>query len=130
MAVAADGPMISGVAYTVIEIDGRPPTGLAGCLGDRTLTLVRSGLSHRVRGTGTNHPGGVRFQQKSSARTARICGSGRSPTPVTTSCSPDTARRQNPRPLGAAPRSAEAPDDLRRTTLHSTSRDGRPTRGA
>ena len=64
MAVAADGPMISGVAYTVIEIDGRPPTGLAGCLGDRTLTLVRSGLSHRVRGTGTNHPGGVRFQQK------------------------------------------------------------------
>ena len=60
----SDGPVISGVTYTVIEIDGHPPTGLAGCLGDRTLTLVRSGLSHRVRGTGTDHPDGIRFYQK------------------------------------------------------------------
>jgi hypothetical protein len=31
------------------QIDGRPPTGLAGCIGERTLTLVGNGLSHRVR---------------------------------------------------------------------------------
>ena len=63
MTVSTDGPVISGV-YTVIEIDGHPPTGLAGCLGNRTLTLVRSGLSHRVRGTGTDHPDGIRFYQR------------------------------------------------------------------
>jgi len=62
--MATDGPVISGLAYTVTEIDGHPPTGLAGCLGDRTLTLVGSGLSHRVRGTGIDHLGGVRFHQK------------------------------------------------------------------
>ena len=54
MTMATDGPVISGLAYTVTEIDGRPPTGLAGCLGDRTLTLVGNGLSpsgprHRER---------------------------------------------------------------------------------
>jgi len=64
MTMATDGPVISGLAYTVTEIDGHPPTGLAGCLGDRTLTLVGSGLSHRVRGTGIDHLGGVRFHQK------------------------------------------------------------------
>jgi hypothetical protein len=64
MTVATDGPVISGVAYTVIEVDGHPPTGLAGCLGNRTLTLVRSGQSHRIRGTGTDHSGAIRFQQK------------------------------------------------------------------
>ena len=64
MTMATDGPVISGLAYTVTEIDGHLPTGLAGCLGDRTLTLVGSGLSHRVRGTGIDHLGGVRFHQK------------------------------------------------------------------
>ena len=63
MTMATGGSVISGVAYTVIEVDGHPPTGLAGCLGDRTLTLIRSGLSHRVRGTGTDHPEGIRFHQ-------------------------------------------------------------------
>ena len=63
MIVATDGPVISNVAYTVIEIDGHPPTGLAGCLGNRTLTLVRSGISHLVQGTGTQSPDGIRFHQ-------------------------------------------------------------------
>jgi hypothetical protein len=40
MTMATDGPVISGLAYTVTEVDGHPPTGLAGCLGDRTLTLA------------------------------------------------------------------------------------------
>ena len=64
MTPATDGPAISGPPYTVIEIDGRPPTGLNGCLGDRTLTLVRNGLSHRIHGTGIDHPAGIRFHQK------------------------------------------------------------------
>ena len=64
MTMATDGPVISGLAYTVTEIDGRAPTGLAGCLGDRTLTLVGNGLSHRIRGTGIAHPAGIRFHQK------------------------------------------------------------------
>ena len=68
----SDGPVISGVTYTVIEIDGHPPTGLAGCLGDRTLTLVRSGLSHRVRGTGTDHPDGIRFYQRDLGTEGKI----------------------------------------------------------
>ena len=62
--MATDGPVISGLTYTVTEFDGRAPTGLAGCLGDRTLTLVGNDLSHRVRGTGIDHPGGIRFHQK------------------------------------------------------------------
>jgi len=33
MTMTTDGPVISGLAYTVTEIDGHPPTGLAGCLG-------------------------------------------------------------------------------------------------
>jgi hypothetical protein len=69
MTVPTDEPVISGVAYAVIEIDGRPPTGLAGCLGDRILTLVRSGLSHRVRGTGTDlQSEGIRFHQRDLGR--------------------------------------------------------------
>ena len=64
MTVTTDGPVISGLTYTVTEIDGHPPTGLAGCLGDRSLTLVGNGLSHRVRGTGADHPDGIRFHQK------------------------------------------------------------------
>jgi len=64
MTTGTDTPVMSGPPHTVIEIDGRPPTGLADCLGDRTLTLVRNGLAHRIHGTGTDHPGGVRFQQK------------------------------------------------------------------
>jgi hypothetical protein len=64
MTMATDGPVISGLAYRVTEIDGRPPTGLTGCVGERTLTLVGNGLSHRVHGTGIHHPSGVRFHQK------------------------------------------------------------------
>jgi len=68
MTMATDGPVISGLAYTVTEIDGHPPTGLAGCLGDRTLTLVGSGLSHRVRGTGIDQLGVLTRQVGDTAR--------------------------------------------------------------
>ena len=45
-------------------MDGRRPTGLADCVGERLLTLVGNGLSHRVAGTGMVHTGRVRFHQK------------------------------------------------------------------
>jgi hypothetical protein len=64
MTMATDGPVISGPAYTVTEIDGRAPTALTDCVGERTLTLVGNDLTHRVRGTGITHPAGIRFHQK------------------------------------------------------------------
>ena len=64
MTMTTDGQVASGLSYTVTEIDGRPPPGLAGCLGNRTLTLVGNGLVHRVRGTGIDHRGGIRFHQR------------------------------------------------------------------
>ena len=64
MTMATDGPVISRPPYTVTEIDGRPPTGLDGCVGERTLTLVGNGLTHRIRGTGIDHQRGIRFHQK------------------------------------------------------------------
>jgi hypothetical protein len=64
MTMTTQEPVVSGHGYTVTEVDGRPPAGLADCVGERLLTLVGNGLSHRVFGTGTAVPGGVRFHQK------------------------------------------------------------------
>ena len=64
MTMAAEEPVISGQWYTVTEVDGRAPAGLASCVGERMLTLLRNGLSHRVFGTGLEHSGRVRFHQK------------------------------------------------------------------
>ena len=64
MTLAAEGPVVSGRWYTVSEVNGRPATGLASCIGERMLTLVMNGLSHRVFGTGMEHSGRVRFHQK------------------------------------------------------------------
>ena len=64
MTMAAEEPVVSGQRYTVTEVDGRPPTGLASCIGERGLTLVLNGLIHRVVGTGMEHSGRVRFHQK------------------------------------------------------------------
>ena len=64
MTMAAQEPVVSGHRYTVTLVDGRRPTGLADCVGERLLTLVGNGLSHRVAGTGMEHTGRVRFHQK------------------------------------------------------------------
>ncbi len=64
MTMAAQEPVVSGRWYTVTEADGRLPTGLADCIGERVLTLVMNGLSHRMFGTGVEHSGRVRFYQK------------------------------------------------------------------
>jgi hypothetical protein len=64
MTMAAQEPVVSGHRYTVSLVDGRRPMGLADCVGERLLTLVGNGLSHRVAGTGMEHTGRVRFHQK------------------------------------------------------------------
>jgi hypothetical protein len=64
MTMAADEPVVSGQGYTVTEVDGRRPEGLGSCVGERILTLVGNGLTHRVFGTGMEHSGRVRFHQK------------------------------------------------------------------
>ena len=64
MTMAAQEPVVSGQWYTVTEVDGRPPTGLASCVGERVLTLAMNGLSHRMFGTGVEHSASVRFHQK------------------------------------------------------------------
>ncbi len=58
MTMAAQEPVVSGQWYTVTEVDGRPPTGLASCVGERVLTLAMNGLSHRMFGTGVEHSAG------------------------------------------------------------------------
>ena len=64
MTTATQEPVVSGHRYTVTLVDGRRPTGLADCMGERVLTMVGNGLSHRVAGTGMEHTGRVRFHQK------------------------------------------------------------------
>ena len=64
MTMAAQEPVVSGQLYMVTEVDGRPPTGLADCIGERVLTLAMNGLSHRMFGTGVEHSASVRFHQK------------------------------------------------------------------
>ena len=64
MTMATEEPVVSGQAYTVAQVDGRPPTGLGSCIGERVLTLAMNGLSHRMFGTGVEHSARVRFHQK------------------------------------------------------------------
>ena len=111
MTMATDGPVISGLAYTVTEIDGHPPAGLAGCLGDRTLTLVGSGLCHRVRGTGTNHSGGIRFHQKDLGPDGKDVRVWTITHPGDHVLLAQHCPASEPQPLGATPRSVRAPAD-------------------
>ncbi len=64
MKMAGDEPVSSGRAYTLTEVDGRPPAGLVSCVGERTLTLALNDLSYRVYGSGVASSGTVRFYQK------------------------------------------------------------------
>lgn len=64
MTIAAEEPVSSGRPYTVTEVDGRPPSGLASCVGERTLTLALNAMSYRVYGSGVATSGTVRFYQK------------------------------------------------------------------
>ena len=99
MTMAAQEPVVSGQLYMVTEVDGRPPAGLASCVGERALTLAMNGLSHRMFGTGVEHSARVRFHQKVLGPADRTSGCGRSAMPVTIRCSPSIA----PRPAGRVP---------------------------
>ena len=64
MTMAANEPVVSGRGYTVTEVDGRPQLDRPGCVGERVLTLVMNGLTHRVHGTGMERSGTIRFHQE------------------------------------------------------------------
>lgn len=66
MTYHADEPAISGTNYTVIDIDGHPPTSLTDFTHDATLTLLKNGQTRRVLGSGAPMPDSIRFHQKDS----------------------------------------------------------------
>lgn len=66
MTYEADEPAISGTTYTVIDIDGHPPTSLTDFTYDAALTLLKDGRTRRVVGSGAPAPDSVRFHQKDS----------------------------------------------------------------
>ena len=93
MTMAAQEPVVSGQWYTVTEVDGRPPTGLASCVGERVLTLAMNGLSHRMFGTGVEHSAGVRFHQKVLGLDGKDVRVWTTSDPGDNRCSPSTAPR-------------------------------------
>ena len=64
MAFPVDQPVVSGQSYSVMEVDGHRPTGLADFVGTTAITLFRDGHSHRLIGDGAATSGTIRFHQK------------------------------------------------------------------
>jgi hypothetical protein len=60
-----DEPVASGLSYTVTNVDGHSPSGLADFTGDVHLTVTKEGEStHLVGVVGGETHDGVRFYQK------------------------------------------------------------------
>ncbi|MET0866330.1 MAG: hypothetical protein ABWZ98_18505 [Nakamurella sp.] len=68
MTSAADAPVESGQAYTIIDVEGRPPESLDDFAGDVHIKLVRNGHLLQVVGS-CSAPAAdeVRFYQKDLA---------------------------------------------------------------
>jgi len=66
-----DEPAISGGCYTVIDVDGHPPTALAEFTGDAVMTLLLNAQTRRVIGSGAQSSDSVRFHQKESGPDGR-----------------------------------------------------------
>lgn len=64
--MAVDQPVVSGQGYTVTDVNGVCPGGLADFVGHTALTLKRDGRSYCFVGDGAEHSGIVRFHQKDS----------------------------------------------------------------
>jgi len=64
MTFPVDQPVVSGQSYSVMEVDGHRPTGLADFVGTTAITLFRDGQSHRLIGDGAATSGTIRFHQK------------------------------------------------------------------
>jgi hypothetical protein len=62
----ADEPAISGACYTIVDVGGHPPAGLADFTRDTTMTLLKNGQTRRVIGSGAQTSDSVRFHQKDS----------------------------------------------------------------
>lgn len=66
MTFTADEPVISGACYTVVEVGGHRPAGLADFAGTAVMTLLKNGQTRCVIGAGAETSGAVRFHQKDS----------------------------------------------------------------
>lgn len=64
MSFNTDEPIISGASYTVVDVDGHPPTALADFARDAAMILQLNGQTRRVTGSGVHRSGSVRFHQK------------------------------------------------------------------
>lgn len=63
-------PIVSGVPYRIVDVDGRPPTSLVDFDGGVTMTVGGSTGEHRVCGEGAAHDHDARVHEKAD-------GSGR-----------------------------------------------------
>lgn len=59
-------PVISGVPYDVLDVDGRPPRTVEDFAGRVTVTLEGRTGRHVVRGDASVSDGGVRLHEKSA----------------------------------------------------------------
>ena len=80
MTMTTQETVVSGHGYTITEVDGQPPTGLADCVGEHAARPDRERPVAPGFGTGTAIPGGVRFHQKDLGPDGKDVGSGRSAT--------------------------------------------------
>ena len=66
MSYNADEAVISGQCYTVVEVNGHPPVALTDFTGDVCMTLLLTGQTRQVVGSGAPSPtsDAIRFHQK------------------------------------------------------------------
>jgi hypothetical protein len=55
---------VSGQAYTITDVAGRPPLSLTDFENGASVTIVRNGSAQRLLGSGERTPDGLRFHQK------------------------------------------------------------------
>lgn len=65
MTYSPPAPVVSGVPYAVLDVDGRPPRSVDDFAGHVTLTVEGRTGRHVVRGDATVRDGIVRLHEKS-----------------------------------------------------------------
>jgi len=65
MSFSAPNPVVSGQVYRVVSVNGSAPSTLEQFIGEASFVVLSYGAgSSRVRGEGSAHGEGVRFQEK------------------------------------------------------------------
>jgi len=64
MNLPAPDPVISGIPYVVVEVDGTPPDTVGGLAAAEELVIEGRTGRHVVRGEGSGTDDGVRFHEK------------------------------------------------------------------